>query len=360
MKNPLNLFFKLHTAISKRIKRIPIKGIPDGLNVEVLNKLCSHYLGESLAKVSYVHISSWKKTGAYRLFLQTNQGKQWRLIYKNAIYTSDQIPALVGLPVTPGLPEYVVYSNTQESLTKYLPTVYDCSSVIPGKHYRYLLEDLGQEYQRVSTPEAILQTVKELPAIHRALNEALSGIKQDYLLRYDRQFSLALQEYTRRNLERYSQRTANNTVVDFLQLWSKIAELHGRNEFYRPELIRPLHGDFNLANILIHKQQPNKFKIIDWEWSGLGIPTVDLAVLLKKTSSEINQQALLLFSELDNQLSLKEYSRLYSWCKLERCMLDAAFLCVQQMESSAKTQRNLSKAIDNALLRVMATYHELV
>jgi len=340
---------------------VPVEGLPEGIAFETLNELCLQRFGKPLAHVSYVHISGWKAAGSYRLFLQTRGGRSWNLIYKNAIYTMDHIPALAGLPIAPGPPEYLVYSNARGTLARYLPAVHLCSEVVPGEHYQYVLEDVGQEYRRLSQPEAFLDVATELPAIHRALSEWSLTVDQDRLLRYGRDFSVALQEHAGKVLERYAQRMANPAFSEIGELWPQISEVYQRPEFHKSE-VRPIHGDFNCANILIHERCPDRIKLVDWEWSGLGMAHADLASLLKGSlcESEIAQRALLVFSEQDRQLSLDEHRRLYQWCLLERALLDATFCAAQVMAfPNLTTQFNLSEFVEYSMQQVFRLYQEL-
>ncbi|MBE9570684.1 MAG: hypothetical protein IMF11_08655, partial [Proteobacteria bacterium] len=187
----------------KQEKAAYVDGIPDGIAFETLNELCLHHLGESLKHVSHLHLSSWKAAGACRLLLRTQGHHHWSLIYKNAFYGLDHIPALADLPVVPGPPEFVVYNNIKGHLAQYLPAVYLCSEVVPKRHYQYLLEDLGEDYQRANKPEAILSVAAELPSFHGAMNKWSLAVGKDGLLRYGDRFSADLQQYVRRILESY-------------------------------------------------------------------------------------------------------------------------------------------------------------
>jgi len=349
-------------SLSVRRRRkalIPVEGVPEGIAFETLNELCLCHLGKPLVHVSHVHISGWKAAGAYRLFLRTGGGRHWSLIYKNAIYSVDHIPALAELPVIPGPPEYLVYSNAQGTLARYLPTVYFCLEVTPGEHYQYLLEDLGQEYQRVSKPEAFLGVVAALPAIHCALSEWSLTVDQDRLLHYGPEFSMTLQKHASKILERYARRMANTAVSEVCRLWPRISEVHRRQEFHESKTVHPIHGDFNCANIRIHQQHPDRIKLLDWEWAGLGMAHVDLASLVKGRVS-VEQQALAVFSGQDRRLSPGEHKRLYQWCLLERGILDGAFCAAQLMAlPNLPTSFSLSRFIEHSMRQVLSIYQEL-
>jgi hypothetical protein len=339
---------------------IIIKGIPDGIGFDVLSDVCVEQVGTSLRSVSYVHLSGWKKTGAYLLLLNCNNGKQWRVIFKNAVYQLDQIPALSELPIRPGPPEYLVYHHPHAALEKYLPAVYLCEEVVPGIHYRYLLEDLSDTYQKFWKPEYVLRAVRELPLVHQGIGEWAEGIDQERLIRYDNQFHNNLLRYIEKSLTAYFYRISEEMVSKILDVWTDISELHQRREFLEMEAACPIHGDLNLSNIMFYKKTPEQIKLLDWEWAGLGIAHADLATLLKGAAPEVEDRALRTFSDNPGKLSPGEHRRLYSWCKLERSLLDAAFLAVQCMEASVEAKFNMANAVDNALRRGLQAYRELV
>lgn len=355
------LLAKLNYLIYQyRFRHRIVKGPPGGVDLSTLNELCLDHLGESLRHVSHVHISYWKSFGAFRLLLQTERGRYWSLIYKNAIYDPTHIPALTGLPIRPGPPEYFIYSHRQGALAKYLPAVYLCLEVTPGRHYQYLLEDVMQEYRKVQYDSTdILNAAAELPALHRAMSEWSLVAGQDHLLRFDREFSTALLDYVRENLERYLQETANKAVSEICKLWPQIYELHQRQEFYDLQTICPIHGDYNTANIYIHVRDMRRIKVIDWEWAGLGVAHADLVSLLKRVDPETEQRALASFYKQVNGLSFDEHKRLYRWCQLERGLFDVAFLAKQQMESPRKVDW-VSDYIQASMQQVLDAYQELV
>ena len=357
-------FERSSSRISRRLQRIPIGGVPPGLTFDQLAELCLLHLGEPLKHVAYVHLSRWKAAGAYRLLLKTSRGRSWRLIYKNAIYSLDHIPGLAGLPIIPGLPEYLIYSNAQNALAQYLPEIYLCSEVIPGKHYQFLLEDLSDRYWLATRqPEIVLGLAAKLPALSRAISESVV-FNQDRLLQYDYKFSILAQEYIRKNLEYYAERTASEAAVKVCKSWTEIFEMHANRELHQLKSTCIIHGDPNPSNILIHrKKHLRRIKFIDWEWAGFGSTHADLASLIKEANPEIKQQALTIFSKQDNRLSFKEHKRLYEWCQLERTLLDASYLAAQQqidtLSSTTKSDTWVPQYIEKSLHRALHAYQTL-
>lgn len=349
-----------HLVYRYRVRHQTVAGPPQGVELETLNALCLDHFGEALRRVSHVHISGWKSFGAFRLLMETEKGRRWSLVYKNAMYDPAYIPALKGLPVLPGPPEYVVYNHGQGPLARYLPRVYRCLEVVPGRHYQYLLQDTLGEYRRVQYDSTdILRAAAELPHLHRAMSEWSLLIDQDHLLRFGRQFSADLLGYARQSLERYVRETANGLVSEVCQLWPQISELHQRNEFYEFQTAHPIHGDYNTANIHLHARDVSRIKVVDWEWAGLGVAHADLVSLLKRVDAETERRALTNFCWQYYQLSLDDHTRLYRWCRLERGLLDAAFLAKQQMESPRKIDW-IPGYIETATRQVLQAYQALI
>jgi hypothetical protein len=353
---PSRLYFQLYHY---RNRAKILQDFPEGITFELLNKLCVNYLGKPLKQVTSLHLSGWKSSGAFRLLLRTEQGDHWSLIYKNALYTQDNIPAVTGLPVRPGPPEFLVYDHAPGVLSKYLPDIYLCLEITPGKHYQYLLEDLKPEYRPVQQDSTdILKAAAEIPALHRAMTEWLPMIDKNRLLNFDRGFSIALLQYAREHLERYAQETADRMVSKVCELWPRISKVHQNKEFYELQSISPIHGDFNHSNIHLHSTNNEAMKIVDWEWAGMGIAHMDLVSLLKASNPEIEQQALKSFCAQEPRLSVDEHKRLYHWCKLERGLLDGAFLAKQQMESKNKVEW-IPGYIRVSMHRLLNAYQEL-
>lgn len=313
----------------------PVKGLPEGIVFDALDELCREQWGETLRDVSYWHLSGWKLTGTFRLLLRTSRRRRWTLIYRDTAYNDQHFPGLAEFPASLGPAEYALYSNARGTLAKYLPTVYRCSEVIPGQHYRYLLEDVAGEYERVADTKGILRAAAELPAIHRALREWASGMDQSRFLQYDSAFFAALQEYALKNLQRYAQQSGEESVHALCRLWPQISAMHAREELYASYPLHPIHGDFYPVNILIDPKHVGRTKLVDWEWMGLGAAHMDLASLLQDGPPELEEQALVVYAKALGQMSLEEHQRLYAWCKLERGIRDAAFAAAQQMGSPA-------------------------
>lgn len=337
----------------------PIPGIPPGLTPSILDDVCREEMAESLTSTAYVHLSGWKETGSYRLHLTTSSGRRWRVIYKNASYRLDQIPALEGLPLKPGPPEYVVYAHAIEPLAAYLPHVYYAHEPAPGVQFQYIMEDLGQGYRRASEAADRLRVVEELPTIHRAMADWLSSVDDRDLLRYDAAFSSDLLTYTHTNLVTYADKTDDETAQEALARWTKIADVYenGLSVFECPAI--PIHGDSNPANVMISRTDPTQLKLIDWEWAGIGFAHADLASLLKRSPSMLEAQALERYAQYNDMLTLAEHRRLYEWCQLQRGLLDIGFVARQHLTTVHDTRVNLVKYVHKSLNRTLMAVERL-
>jgi len=124
----------------------------------------------------------------------------------------------------------------------------------------------------------------------------------------------------------------------------------------------PVHGDSNGANILVHKTIYHKIKLIDWEWAGLGIELSDLVSLFRRSSPEVYARALANYSAGCEKYSPDMAARLYEWCRLERGILDAAYIAAQHMGSAELVERRQDWAprfVDKSLYNVLGAYRNL-
>lgn len=349
-----------------RLQPTPVTGVPEGIDYDTLSELCLERTGAALKKVSFVHVSGWKRAGAYRIFLENRRGSEWRLIYKNAVYNLEHIPALQDFPVTPGPPEFLVYGHANGRLARYLPEIYLCAETVRDKRYQYLLEDLSSDFIPVAETDGrkIKFTVAaQLPAFHSAMGEWLSSIGEDRLLRYDRDFSRALRDYTGSVLQQFAHYALSPLLREALDKWPQLSALSllGNDKYF--DELKPIHGDANGSNILVHRKDPTRIKFIDWEWAGLGMPFADMVSLFRRGNAEINKKLVTVYSENGNGKIVADALRQYGWCRLERSMLDAAYIGAQYMGSSEVEKRKddawAPKFVENSLATMLDAYAEL-
>jgi hypothetical protein len=369
MITPASLCKIVARRFGRRERRPPpvrVAGIPDGIHFETLEKLSLQHTGAKLKKVSYVHVSGWKRAGAYRLFLENGKGHEWRLIYKNALYDPDHIPALKNFPIMPGPPEFVVYAHAKGDFARYLPEVYQCTETVTGQQYQYLLEDLADEYIPLSDKRNIkdkFRVVAELPSLHSAMQEWSAGIDQSLLVHYDSSYSLALRQYAGKVLVQFAQQNPSDRLREACDQWDSIMGLSldrigagiGTNAM--------IHGDANGANILVHKSDPDKYKFIDWEWAGFGLVFSDAVSLFRRADAATNKKVLATYLKNSAETAFDDPASLYEWCRLERGMLDAAYIAAQHMGSSELEQRRKGWApqfVEHSLKTMLSAYQKLV
>jgi hypothetical protein len=307
-----------------------------------------------------MHLSGWKYSGAYRVMLTTTGGREWNVIYKNAVYGPDHIPAVIGLPVLPGPPEYTIYSRGSDGLSEYLPEIYDAVEVARGRHYHYLLEDLAATHRPLSykAPE-IVDVAAALPSLHNTILDWMQTAGVEGLLQYGQRFSVELADYTEAQLNRYQPVARSEIVTQFLQCWSDIKTVYLRPDFVALQNSLPVHGDFSPANIYLAHNNPKQIKILDWEWAGIGTGQLDLAALLKRSSPDLEARAVAAYHTANPRLTDAEHQRLYEWCQLERGISDVGYLAKQELDSTRRAQ-TVPRYIERSIERATQAYQRLL
>jgi thiamine kinase-like enzyme len=336
-------------------------GLPEGLDYTELEKITKENFGESIRRILFRHISTWKNTGAYRLALKTSR-RTYYLIYKNSMYKVHDIAALERLPIKPGPPEYFVYNTAYQKFNNYLPKIYMKHRSKNGNHYRYLMEDLGKEYVCRKDEDSICELFEQLPKLHSTLEKAFNKNMDCGLLSYDYSFSAKIIQYAERALKKLADRFCSSTLIEIIDLWESIERLYLQlmNEIYsRNDVFGPIHGDLNSTNIMFHRKNLSVIKLIDWEWAGYGIRHSDLASYLKTVPKELEYKAISIYQQNYQQRSLKEDTLIYLWCKLQRGLFDAAFFAKQKTESVKHPEMDLDNHIESALGRALNAFYLL-
>jgi len=337
------------------------KGYPDGFPDGVLETALRERGGGKVNDVRYQHLSGWKKRGAYRLVAQDDRKRDWRFIYKSVIYEESEIAALKGLPLTLGQAEYAFYRSADSKINEFLPDVYASGEVVPGSHYWYLLEDLSPEYTTTDDVNKILVLSEKLPDIHAAIGSCMDADLRERVLRFDRQFSLRLLPYATDNLKRLAREKEVLGLRERLATWDQLSDTYGTmlEQIFSVNQLGPIHGDLNVTNVMFHRDDSSRFKLIDWEWVGIGLPHSELASLLKAVPPELEAKALSTYrlaSGLDND---PDFERIYLWCKLQRGIFDAGFFARQMTDDQHDTTPNLEPHLSRALDRAYKALHDL-
>jgi hypothetical protein len=349
------------TGLMKPIqpRRGVVDGLPAGLEYPVLHKVAMDQFGMNPVEVAYLRITNWRLSGAYRVFIKDNAGAQRTFIYKDAVYSPERTPGLRGFPSIPGGPEYSIYRLAREPLKKYLPCVYYSQEVIPGVHYRYILEDLGEEYRRPVSQMDKLKITSLIPKLHRAMAEWLHIPEQVTLLSYDLDYARRLQNYVRSHFEKYLETHRDRRIHHILRHWSEMCALLEDEEYFTIQTPGPIHGDFRPLNILIHRRDPERMKLVDWEWAGIGLAQNDLASLLWRVSSDTERRALEQYAQHVSNLTLEDHKRLYWRCRMERGLKEAAIIAAQMTGEPQTLVGKVDRELSAAASQVLNAYESL-
>jgi hypothetical protein len=342
-------------------------GLPPGLEWETLNSLCIDQFSTGVSQLFHQHLSAWKVSGAYRLFIHLANGKEIQLIYKESSYDPEQIPGLIGLPVNLAIPEYIIYQQSTLHPLDYLPKVYLAEEMVPGEKYHYLVEDLSLGYNRIKSGVEVLHVCAQFSETIDMLQEWAGIANLQGLIQYDHYYSTALQNYAFDNFHRLDPYLLEPIYYQIINQWPEICKIHLSNEFLDYSKNSFIHGDFNYSNIHVHKADPTRIKIVDWEWAGVGTPLSDFVSLIKGTPDNMETSTFmhLVRGSHSGQWSQtlgenhRQLKRMISWCKLERGMLDAGFLSAQLISQHNETKFSLPKAINRSLAVLYHAYEEL-
>ena len=327
----------------------PTPGPPPGISIETLDSVCAEALGGRIRRCAHQHVARWKKHGTFRLYVVAENGTERTFIFKDEIYTVDEIPALRELSVLPGPPEFYVYTQSFNApLGAFLPTVFWCAEIEPARHFRYLMEDLRLTHRKLHFKKKdLLFAVRVLAEVHKAMKLTLAD-NNTPLIRYDQTYSKKMIEYSRSSLEEYSKITGDAEVSEIIRLWPTILEYHEISAPFRNELNQPIHGDYTLAHV--HwRNGVDGAKIVDWEWAGIGLPHADLAAILKWADPAVKREGIRIFAREQEQLRFEEHARLLRWCLLERKLLDAGFFARQQIAKGRRGGRYFRRSVADVL-----------
>lgn len=303
------------------------------------------------------HISGWKTLGAFRIRFKTSKGFL-KLVYKNSDYSASEIPALVGLDVSPGYGEYFVYGSLPKCSARLIPEVYHVEEIEPGLRYRFLLEDLSTGYRKGDrTNQDRIIICDALPDLHADLNllQDAPGVAQ--LPVYDQRYALHVLRYADDILRSSTEASDNPDLGALVGQWSEMASAYERatDWAHRKQSLSLIHGDYNPSNVLLERGQDG-IKVIDFEWFGFGLPHMDLATALKG-SPAVTDRCISTFSDRLGQRSREEDRQLFLFCAWQRGLLDASFRIKQRQKTNAsKAGCSSDRAISRPARNAVAAY----
>ncbi|UCH02056.1 MAG: phosphotransferase, partial [Candidatus Bathyarchaeota archaeon] len=176
---------------------------------------------------------------------------------------------------------------------------------------------------------------------------------------YNLEFRKKAQNYALQNFQRYYTKKPHAAFKKVLNEWDKISDVYVNYLKSDNEKLTTIHGDYNRTNLWIDKNNGNTLKIVDWEWSGIGLSHLDLASLLIGQPKHIEKEAILEFTKSQGEYTLKENQEHYTYSKLERAILDCSYVTGIDLSIKRKSRFNLNTFAINASLRILEAYSEM-
>ena len=339
---------------------VPALGLPGGLPEPVAHTVFGVGTGDGTVHWRHEQLSGWKASGAYRIFVQRG-GRTVTRIFKEAVYRPTDVPALTGLDLSPGRAEWQVYTELGQELGSWLPDLEWAEAAPDGTQFRYLMEDLGHRYRRWRRPSEVVRLCGLLPGLHDDLSNAFGSVRiSDGFLRLDQDAAKAVLDYAATELT--SQHHDGRASPIGAEEWRSMARLYLReaDRAFRVGALTGIHGDANLANVLFSRDRTGRVKLIDWEWAGWGLPQMDLASVCKAMPRSIERLGVRAYANAAQLSDFESQWRTFLWCKLQRGLLDVAFLSRQLRGSEAVTHLDLQRHSAAALERAYRAYRELM
>jgi hypothetical protein len=371
MDQPLLTFDHFYRKLRRKCKTLisgPVfkSGLPGGLSHEIIADICRDHFGERIRSIAHQHLSGWKSSGAFRLRITAASGRTIFLIFKNAIYTPRETPALAGLPIRPGRSEYLILSQPSPALQEFIPKVFSAREFERDVQYQYIMDDLSQDYYAVREPDAIVEASELLGRLYKALATWSETANLTGMIDYRFLYSADFYKYAYENIALLRDKHPDSFVLrEVLNLWPALIDLHSELRNGASPLPQQLiHGDANYSNVYLHKTLPSRLALVDWEWAGFGDPFLDLASLLKGVDDSIERRCVRLFSGSAphiprHAVDSDDGAVSHLLNQLERGILDASFLSAHLSRSAHDARFDVSKAIMNSLGRVLAAFRRL-
>jgi hypothetical protein len=314
--------------------RVPRPGLPDGLDASLLEAVCRHHVAEPPALLEHVHLSPFKAIGgAHRVLITTPSGRRWSLIHKECRYGPEAAPGAARLGLDVGPQEYAVYTSASQDLRRFLPRVYHAEELEPGMRYRYLLEDLSPRYHKPVSPRDLRAVVAGLGAFGTALDAWAQQADVASLFHYDRGFMVRLRDLAGEIFDAYQSRSPvelpNGALLTRVLDTVATPDVHGMLP------AAAVHGDLNRASVLL---RDSTLKVVDWEWTGFGVPHMDLAILLEHADARTTRRGLACFTRHRPQLSVEEHAHLFHWARAATCTLVASVLAAELLAGAGPTR----------------------
>jgi Phosphotransferase enzyme family len=320
-----------------------ILGPPPGLPWSDVAHGLEEALEATITSVAH-RAMGWKIAGAYRLWLQLDDGRSTRLVLKHLDYSRDNLPAASGLPFDITRTESLVYEQA-EQYPDIVPRTYltldlQDDSEVPGA--LVVMEDLGGGWAHPRIHHAYGLIILRIDDIHRTMSQIASRDPGRHgHVPYDRALARPLAHLFEESVMAEPTATGDSEVGTLLSTWSEVR--HVLTSSALPEISSTfVHGDLSLANIFIRWLPSPQIRLIDYEWMGFGFPHADLACLLKRARPSIERFSLQLYALRHRAISYREHKIAYEWSQICRGLLDATYLVRHRKLVESKRQRLLS------------------
>ena len=206
-----------HCVIRNTLSNPRKNGLPPEVDGEVLQKICRNHFDSPIVKTTYVHLSLWKKQGAYKIFVNMKNGKNFSLFYKFDNFSLENMPALKSFPVPFGNVEHSLYSFPFPPMNVYLPKVYYVRKRDGSLIHQYYLEDLSRDYENIAFGDknSILFAAKKIKEITCFLTEWKENFKIDDFTIFDGAIKREISKNALRNFKSL-QKKRPNTMLETL------------------------------------------------------------------------------------------------------------------------------------------------
>ncbi len=360
-----DVYCKINRKISFVIRQVRLrhkyknrKGLPPRLGKDLINRIAEKIYRSPVKTAEYQSLSGWKKYGGYRVRTTLRDGSRRTFIYKYSKYSTKNLPALSGLPVNVGLPEYLIYNTNVPPFANWLPETY--WSHRSGDEFQFIQEDLSGDGYVPLSQRKMMHDEHFLPMVISALNnlhkDVLTsfGNKED-LIQYDEVYMGKILAYAHQSLKIFHAEDGDPAVGNVLKLWPDIQRIfiETGSSGFPPGII---HGDFNVSNIHYNKEHEQPFKVVDWEWAGVGLPHSDLAALVKDPHDNNLIPCLRILSEPYKQYAFAQHLTWMYWALMNRAILDASYMIRQYHFTKHRSRFDLHNFITDAVERLLSSY----
>lgn len=307
----------------------------------------AHRLEEAFeAKIAWVAHRSlgWKIAGAYRLWLQLDDGRSTRVVLKHLDYSTANLPAATGLPFDISRTESLVYGQAEQH-PQVVPRTYltlDLEDGSAGPGALVVMEDLAGGWARPRIHHAYALIILRLDDIHETMSQIASrGPGRQALVPYNEALAWPLANLFEEFVMAEQTALGDPEAEALLSTWSEVR--HVLTSSALPEIPSTfIHGDLAPANVFIRWLPTPQIRLIDYEWMGFGFPHADLACLLKRARPSIERMSLRLYALRHRSVSFREHQIVYEWSQICRGLLDAIYLVRHRRVLEPQPDRPLS------------------